>query len=119
MKHIKLLTTFFIILVIIGCSTAYKTITAEMPDLSTKNDGVYRGFYDLLSTPIKVTLNVVIENKKIVNIEILEHNCSPIGKKAEKIVDKIIEQQNLTVDVISGATASSISILKAVEDALR
>jgi uncharacterized protein with FMN-binding domain len=40
------------------------------------------------------------------------------GKKAEAIVPAIIEAQNLTVDVVSGATGSSKAILKAVENAL-
>ncbi|WP_313562885.1 FMN-binding protein [Ruminiclostridium cellobioparum] len=40
------------------------------------------------------------------------------GAKAEAIVDKIISEQSVTVDVISGATNSSKVILKAVENAL-
>jgi uncharacterized protein with FMN-binding domain len=106
-------------LLIIGCSTAYKTITAQMPDLSELNDGIFRGIYDLSGTPIKVTLDVTIQNQRIVNIGIIEHSCSPIGKKAENIVKKIVEKQNLEIDAVSGATASSKAILKAVENALQ
>ena len=43
---------------------------------------------------------------------------SPIGKKAENIVSRIINRQSLDVDVVSGATISSIAIIKAVENAL-
>jgi uncharacterized protein with FMN-binding domain len=84
-----------------------------------KFDGLYRGNYVLSGTPVKVVLDVTIQNKNIVAINIVEHFCSPIGKKAEKITDRIIEQQSLNVDAISGATGSSKAILKAVENALQ
>jgi uncharacterized protein with FMN-binding domain len=104
---------------IAGCSTAYKNLVATMPDLVPKADGVYRGDYDLAGTPVKVTLDVTIQNHTIIKIQIAEHTCSPIGKKAEKITERIIARQDLDVDAISGATASSKAILKAVENALR
>lgn len=103
-------------LLFIGCSTAYKNITAQMPDLTQFADGVYRGIYDLSGTPVKVNLDVYIQDNRIVKIEIIKHNCSPIGKKAENIIEYVIEKQSLEVDVVSGATASSKSILKAIEN---
>jgi len=118
-KMKKILIIVFIGLFIIGCSTAYKSITAQMPDLSQINDGIYRGFYDLSGTPVKVTLDVILQNSRIVNINIIEHIRSPIGKKAENIIEEIIEKQDLDIDAISGATASSKAILKAVENALQ
>ena len=90
-----------------------------MPDLTLLNDGVYRGVHDLSGVPVKVTLDVVIKSKKIENINIIEHKSSRIGKKAEGITVRVIEAQNLEVDVISGATASSKAILKAIENALQ
>ena len=112
-----------IVIVVLGmalaaCSTAYKSLIAKMPDLSLIEDNVYRGAYDLSSTPIKVILDVVVQNKQITEIKIVEHTCSPVGKKAENIIGQILEHQSLDVDVISGATASSKAILKAVENAL-
>ena len=114
----------FLIIIVGGillaaCSTAYLSLTAKMPDLTTMSDGVYRGNYDVANTPIKVTLDTTIQSYKIIEIKIIEHQCSPVGKKAEKIIDKIIKQQSLDVDVVSGATISSKAILKAVENALQ
>jgi uncharacterized protein with FMN-binding domain len=106
-------------IIIAGCSTAYKNLTAKMSDLTQTADGTYRGRYDLSGTPVDVTLDVIIQNGEITKIEIVRHFCSPIGKKAEKITDRIIERQSLDVDVVSGATASSKAILKAVENALQ
>jgi uncharacterized protein with FMN-binding domain len=117
--RIKVILTVFICIFILGCSTTYKNLTAQMPDLALKADGVYRGNYDLSGTPVKVTLDITIQNHKIIEIGIVQHLCSPIGKKAEKITNEIIEAQNLDVDTISGATASSKAIIKAVENALQ
>jgi len=90
-----------------------------MPDLALKTDGVYRGNYDLSGTPVDVTLDVTIQDHKIIGIKMVKHICSPIGKKAEKIIDQIITIQSLDVDAVSGATGSSIAIKKAVENALQ
>ena len=40
------------------------------------------------------------------------------GKAAEKVIEKIIEEQKIDVDAVSGATNSSTVIKKAVENAL-
>jgi uncharacterized protein with FMN-binding domain len=107
-------------MVLISCnSTSLREIRASLPDMEGKNDGVYRGSYDLSGTPVKVTLDVTVQDQNITDVSIIKHRCSPIGKKAEKIVERIIEQQRLDVDVVSGATGSSIAILKAIEDALK
>jgi uncharacterized protein with FMN-binding domain len=66
-----------------------------------------------------VALEVTVQNKNITAIKIIKHSCSPIGKKAEKITGRIIEEQSLGVGTVSGATGSSKTILKAVENALR
>jgi uncharacterized protein with FMN-binding domain len=64
-------------------------------------------------------LDVTVQHGNINSITLIRHIRSPIGKKAENIIQNIIEAQSLEIDVISGATASSKAILKAVEDALR
>jgi uncharacterized protein with FMN-binding domain len=115
---------FFILFIItmlsFSCkSNSFAEIQALLPDMSGKSDGLYRGNYILSGSPVKVVLDVTIQDKNIVAIKIIEHFCSPIGKKAEKITGKIIEQQSLNVDAISGATGSSKAILKAVENALQ
>jgi len=91
----------------------------SLPDISAKTDGTYRGEVDFKSTPISVIVDVVLQNHVITTVNIIKHTCSPIGKRAEVVVDKILETQSLNVDVVSGATVSSKAILKAVEEALR
>jgi uncharacterized protein with FMN-binding domain len=123
-KRILTMKKFFVLLTItmlcFSCkSNSFTEIQASLPDINSKSDGLYRGKYVLSGSPVKVVLDVNIQNKNITAINIITHFCSPIGKKAEKITGKIIEQQSLNVDVISGATGSSKAILKAVENALQ
>ena len=104
----------------VSCSsTSLAEIEASLPDMQGKPDGVYRGNYDLSGAPVKVILDVTVQNENIVAINIVKHIRSPIGKKAEKITGTIIEKQSLNVDAVSGATGSSKAILKAVENALQ
>lgn len=84
-------------------------------DISKLDDGVYQGEYEMF--PIKVLLEVTIDNQKITNIEIIEHQNGK-GGNAEAITNDVIEEQSLQVDTISGATYSSKAILKAIENAL-
>jgi len=104
----------------LSCSSSqYKNMQVSLPDLKAKADGTYRGEQSISGTPVKVTLDAVLRNHEITSIKIVGHICSPIGKKAEKITEDIIKQQSLDVDVVSGATASSKAILRAVENALQ
>jgi len=84
-------------------------------DISSIKEGIYRGEY--MSGPVKVIVDVVVKDHKIQGINIIEHQ-NGLGKKAETIVEDIVEAQSLKVEVVSGATFSSKVILKAVESAL-
>ena len=80
-------------------------------------DGIFEGSFKggLNSAKVKVT----IKDAKIFEIVILEHNASPIGKKANVvIVESIIAQQSTNIDAVSGATNSSHVIINAVQDAI-
>jgi uncharacterized protein with FMN-binding domain len=100
-------------LFITGC-VGYLDIHPALPDISGKPDGVYRGSYKV--GPVEATVDVALSNAAISGITIIEHNCSPFGKPAEAITQRVIDRQSLDVDAISGATASSKAILKAVEE---
>jgi uncharacterized protein with FMN-binding domain len=85
-------------------------------DLSKIQDGEYLGEYSL-GQLVSASVKVTVKGNKITNIEFIEHNYG-LGKKAEVIVDSVIDKQSLAVDVVSGATGSSKVILKAIEAAL-
>ena len=78
-------------------------------------DGIYIG--EASQFPIKVKVEVNIQNQRITKLALLEHQTGE-GQSAEGILDHVLDAQTLDVDVITGATYSSILILKAIEDAL-
>jgi len=84
-------------------------------DISTLEDGVYQGEYTL--SPVTVLVEVKVVDHQIDEIIILKHD-NMFGKKAEVITEKIVDEQSLDVELISGATVSSKTILKAIEIAL-
>lgn len=84
-------------------------------DLSEAQDGEYIGECD--NRAVKVTVAVHVENNRITDINILRHD-NGMGKTAEEITDRVLEAQSLDVDAVSGATFSSNTILKAIENAL-
>ncbi|MCR4421437.1 MAG: FMN-binding protein [Spirochaetales bacterium] len=84
-------------------------------DLSSVKDGIYRGEY--ITIPVSAKVEVTVKDHKIIDIKLLEHRNGK-GQPAEAIVEKVLKDQKLKVDVVSGATASSKVILKAIENAL-
>ena len=95
---------------------AVKETTFEEINISDISDGVYIGEYDVNFIYAKV--EVTVQNGEITNINILEHRHER-GKTAEAITNKIVDEQKIDVDAISGATNSSTVIKKAVENALK
>lgn len=84
-------------------------------DIGSIPDGKYIGASDVDFIAVKV--DVLIQDGKIVSIDLLEHKNGK-GEPAEKIIDEMINKQTTDVDVISGATNSCKVIRKAVENAL-
>ena len=84
-------------------------------DASDIPDGTYVGEYDVSIIYAKVEVRV--ENGAIADVRILEHRNGR-GADAERIAGDIVAEQRLDVDVITGATNSSVVIKKAVDNAL-
>ena len=85
------------------------------PNLNLLPDGIYEGEFDSGMVSAKVQVQTV--DHRYSNISIINHETL-LGSKAETIVDAVIEQQSLEVDVVTGATVSSLTILKAIETAI-
>lgn len=122
MKAMRIFAMVMLALVLAGLA-GYAYLSSLRPeglqftkvDLSSIPDGEYDG--EAKITPVKVSLTVKVEAGRIISIDIKEH-VNGKGKKAEEITGKVIESQSLDVDTISGATWSSYTILKAIEDAI-
>ncbi len=125
-KIISVIILFFLLIGLI-CGAVYLKNVADYKraigettfdeiDIADVSDGIYIGEYDVNFIYAKV--EVTVEDGEIVSINILEHRHER-GKAAEKVIEKIIEEQKIDVDAVSGATNSSTVIKKAVENALK
>ena len=84
-------------------------------DLSQIKDGVYAGEFGEFLVDVK--LEVTVQDHQMTKIEIIAQRSGP-GYEALATIDRIIEAQSPNVDVVSGATGSSKSIMLAVQKAL-
>lgn len=84
-------------------------------DLQAMEDGVYEGSQESIWVGAKV--KVKVKDHRIEDIQ-LEHRHDR-GIEAEKLVDEVILKQDTQLDVVSGATSSSLVILKSIENALK
>lgn len=91
------------------------SVTIGEVDLSRVNDGTYIGSFD--ARLISAAVSVTVRSGEITDIKLLDHKYDK-GGTAVAVVDEILKEQSLDVDVVSGATNSSKTILKAVENAL-
>lgn len=91
---------------------------AENIDIPKLKDGIYIGKNRIFIVYAKV--RVTMKHGKITDIKILKKFSSWKGKKAYKIIPKlIVQKQSLDVDTVTGATISSNNIKRAVADALK
>lgn len=114
-----------LILLGVGISLAFRQVESNLLNLIalpvlqamplSLADGTYEGSYSTF--PIKVRVQVHVLDQRIQVISLLEHRNGQ-GEAAEAILKTIVANQSLAIDTVSGATYSSIVILKAVEQAL-
>ncbi len=93
-----------------------KNMIIEEVDLSKVADGVYTGkFENIRSHEVKVK----IKGHRIVAIKRIGVQRDESKKDtADKAIDKMIVEQSVAIDTVSGATLSTKAIQKAVENAL-
>jgi uncharacterized protein with FMN-binding domain len=98
-----------------GLEAYLEKVDIREVDLGEISDGTYHSRVD--AGVIIVELEVEVRNHAIRDIRLLEHRNGQ-GGEAEKIIPRIIEEQRINVDGISGATYSSLVIQDAVMKAL-
>jgi fumarate reductase flavoprotein subunit len=79
--------------------------------------------YSAIAPSIKGDLQVFLafEGSEIREISVIDEDDSPVIKDVAiaSMTQRIVEQQNIEVDTVSGATMTSMAILAGVEDCLR
>jgi uncharacterized protein with FMN-binding domain len=114
-----------VIILVIGFGIMFRQMAdglkelADMPvkdmDLSEVKDGTYAGSFGVF--PVMAEVEVAVADHMIESIKILRHRNGQ-GKAAEAIIYDVIKEQDLDVETVTGATYSSMVILKAIENAL-
>ena len=96
-----------------------RLIQTPIPTLNLMEvaDGTYQGTYTNSRFTTKVQVEVV--NHAIVQITILQQPKFLIEDDWLALQQRIVDEQSLAVDVISGGTATSNALLLAVYDALK
>ena len=111
---------FIILLMVVSCKTMIDNALDELdnkpiPNLSEVQDGVY---YGSEKAPfVSVEVEVKVKNREIADIKLLKHDNGK-GESAEIIIDKMIKENTSEVELVSGATVSSMVIRGAVRNAL-
>lgn len=98
-----------------GAGRTTSVTTVKEPD--SYIDGIYYGIGTGFGGPLKV--KVEISGGKITSIQIVENSDgSSYISKASAVISSILSKQSTNVDTVSGATYSSVGIIKAVRNAL-
>lgn len=90
-------------------------VTFTSLSLNDAKDGTFHGSYS--SFPVAAEVDVTIEDHRIVSIDLTKHATGQ-GQSAESLPAAVLASQSIQVDTVSGATYSSVVILKAIEKAL-
>lgn len=90
-------------------------------ELSLLEDGSYRGSYGMADG--QYTVDIAIEAHRLKAVTVIEGPERVLNQKcglceAKAMIKETIETQSLPVDAYSGATRTTIAILRAVEAAL-
>lgn len=111
-----ILVTAFLYFAVFALLLRPQALEIGTVDLNTVADGEYIGVCQnkILIAVVKVR----VQNHEITDIEVLEHKASYMGQ-AERIAGEVCAEQTLEVDAISGATFTSDTVLKAIENALK
>ena len=103
------------LLFLIGCATTSAVQRGSVSQIKLQ-DGVFSDEYR--KGPVKTVVEVKIKNNKILSVNILSHRTMR-GNKAEAVIpDRIVQSQSTDVDIVSGATYSSLAIMNAAQRAI-
>jgi uncharacterized protein with FMN-binding domain len=85
-------------------------------NVSDLSDGTYSGEYS--QGRWRNIVEVTVDQGKIIKIEPIQSVLFEREEITNQIFERVIDEQKVTVDTISGATVTSKAYLKSIEDAL-
>jgi len=93
----------------------YRNLAVNNVSLENLPDGVYAGSFK--GGRFSHSVEVTIKDNRIVDIRKIKPS-KPAEKLYRQIYDRVIEEQSLTIDAVSGASVTTNTALKAIENAL-
>ena len=93
----------------------HRNLIVNDVNLENLPDGVYEGSFK--GGRFANSVEVTIKDHRIVAIKKVRSSTST-EKLHRQIYDKVIEAQSLTIDAVSGASVTTSTALKAIENAL-
>jgi len=131
MKRKKLFISLVILVILIAVAAVIITIVfgnierslGSLKELEIKNvdlskipDGSYTGSFK--EFPVGAEVRVMVKDHTITDITLMKHENGK-GGGAETLPSEVLKRQSIEIDTVSGATYSSVVILKAIENALK
>jgi len=120
-KMRKVIISFLLILLsVVGCeeSESQKIRKLQLPDinLSETEDGRYTGRF--IHHDYLYKTEVLMKDHRIQDIQVLQSEGDTYDQNALAVIQRVIDQQSLQVDVVTGATKSSKLYLITIYNAL-
>lgn len=126
MKLFMKIVLAIVIILLVGVGIRFYSITSGLKDgrqvvineidLSRIADGSYKGSYDVGRWANEVLVEV--SDHRITDIIIAKSVTYEDQEQTRKLIEKVLEKQNTSVDTVSGATVTSKAYLKSIENAL-
>jgi uncharacterized protein with FMN-binding domain len=96
-----------------------RNLPIAVVDFGAIPDGTYRGKYGGGKYKMRANeVRVTVSSGRVSEIELVKSANKPVPEITEPLFGRVIQAQSLQVDTISGATITSKSFLKSVENAL-
>jgi uncharacterized protein with FMN-binding domain len=94
----------------------YRALPIARVDVARAPDGVYPGS---ATCGVDYGVDVTLRGGRIERVEVTRNRDVQYARIAETVTDRMVAEQTPTVDVITGATTSSVCLMRATEAALR
>jgi uncharacterized protein with FMN-binding domain len=115
-RNAQRLTWLFPLLLMLGACQMAPMIGTDIEDRAVR-DGVYAGSFS--NGPNGAKVEVTITDGRIESVRVVRHFSSWKGWKVNEIIPRrIVAAQSTRVDVVSGATNSSIVVMNAAQKAV-
>ncbi|MEG0374357.1 MAG: FMN-binding protein, partial [Raoultibacter sp.] len=107
---------------VLGMASLAGCTSSSQASSSTASGGMKAGTYTASAAGMRgeLTVFVTVDDTSILSVEVIDEEDTPVIRDAAitSVTSRIVEQQNIEVDAVAGATMTSMGIKNAVVTAL-